>query len=82
MKLVAVTTITAGALTAAALGFAGAATTAAPTAAAASQQSCIDLGGSTECQTPGNSQIYTPAQSSSGPQSAYGPFFSYDRGGR
>ena len=84
MKLFAITTITAGALTAAALGFAGAATVAAPIAAAASQQSCTALGGSTQCQTPGNAQIYShaPAQPSLGPLSAYGPFFAYDRGGR
>lgn len=53
---------------------------AAPTASAADQQSCTDLGGATQCQTPGNVQIHSapPAQLSA-PWSIYGPFFWYDR---
>jgi hypothetical protein len=62
----------------------------APVAAAASVPSCVNLGNSTQRQTPGNVQItdgYTNIQSSGASPSlrgpgAYGPFFTYDRGGR
>ena len=64
---------------------------AAPTAAAAPtppQESCNYVGGSfqdSQCQTPGNVQINDappPVQSTGSISSAYGPFFTYDRGHR
>lgn len=60
---------------------------AAPAAAAAvAQPLCVATGGSTQCQTPGNVQITTGQPGSVGAQfgglSSYGPFFTYDRGGR
>jgi hypothetical protein len=64
-----------------AAGAAAVAIAAAPSAMAANQQSCVDLGGATQCQTPGNVQINsdTPAANAGG-YSSYGPFFTYDRG--
>lgn len=49
--------------------------------AAAHDEVCLDLGSSTQCQTPGNVQLQntSPAQQ---PAGSYGPFFTYDRGGR
>jgi hypothetical protein len=62
---------------------AAAAIGAAPVAAAATHQTCINLGTSTQCQTPGRVQISSPVQSSGAPSgSTYGPFFTYDGGGR
>jgi hypothetical protein len=66
-------------------GAAAAAIAAAPVAAA-NPQSCVNSGGSTQCQTPGNVQINTaPPVVSAGPSSpyfgsTYGPFFYYSRG--
>jgi hypothetical protein len=55
-------------------------------AAEAAQPSCVTTGSSTQCQTAGNVQITTGQPGSVGPQSgglsSYGPFFTYDRGGR
>jgi hypothetical protein len=54
-----------------------------PVAAAASQQTCVNLGASTQCQTPGNVQFSPPVPSSGAfSGSVYGPFFFYDRSGR
>jgi hypothetical protein len=51
---------------------------AAPAASAA--PACVDSGGSTICQTPGNAQITTdPTGVVPGGLSSYGPFFVYDR---
>ena len=67
-----------------AAGAAAVAIAAAPTAAAATQ-SCSYVGGGftdSQCQSPGNVQINDspPAVQNSG--GMYGPFFTYDRGGR
>lgn len=60
----------------------GVAIGAAPLATGANQQSCVDLGSSTQCQTPGHVQIqnFPPGQSSGA--SGFGPFFTYGRGHR
>jgi hypothetical protein len=59
-----------------AAGAAAIAIAGAPPAAAASQQSCVVLGTSTKCQTPGeveiNSSIPAP---NPGPWAVYGPFW-------
>jgi hypothetical protein len=76
LNRITLTHIAAGIGVAAAIG-------AAPIAAAANQQSCVNLGVSTQCQTPGNVQISPPIPSSgTSSGGAYGPFFFYDRGGR
>jgi hypothetical protein len=60
---------------AAAMAIAGA-----PAASAAPMPLCVDSGGSTVCQTPGNAQITTgPTGVVPGGLSSYGPFFVYDR---
>ncbi|MCW2649084.1 MAG: hypothetical protein QOE41_2825 [Mycobacterium sp.] len=65
-------------------GAAAAAIAAAPVAAA-NPQSCVSVGGSKQCQTPGNVQINSslPPQSAASVNppigSTYGPFFSYNR---
>jgi hypothetical protein len=63
---------------------AAAVTVAAPSASAAGIPACVDLGNSTQCQRPGDVEVNTapPPISATGPFSGYGPFFSYDRGGR
>ena len=60
----------------------GVAIGAAPLATAANQQSCAELGSSTQCQTPGNVQIqnFPPGQPSGA--RGFGRFFPYDRGDR
>jgi hypothetical protein len=57
--------------------------TTAPTASAApSQQPCFDGGGSTQCQSTGNVEIYTAPRAMPAPtNSTYGPYLGY-RGGR
>jgi hypothetical protein len=65
-----------------AAGVAAVAIAAAPSAAATpDQQPCSDMGGSTQCQSAGNVQIYTrlhvmPVT----PRTAYGPFEGYHAG--
>jgi hypothetical protein len=63
------------------MGVAAAIVAAPLAAAAAHDEVCLDLGSSTQCQTPGNVQIQNiPAAQQ--PGGSYGPFFTYDRGGR
>ena len=56
---------------------------AAPPSAAATpdDQLCSDMGGSTQCQSAGNVQIYTTLHAMSvTPRTAYGPFEGYHAG--
>ena len=54
----------------------------APSASAApSQSTCSDVGGSTQCQSMGNVQIYTKARPmATRSKSTYGPFVGYHNG--
>ena len=65
-----------------AAGVAAVAVAAAPSAAATpDDQLCSDMGGSTQCQSAGNVQIYTTPQAvSATTTSTYGPFVGYHNG--
>jgi hypothetical protein len=65
-----------------AAGVAAVAIAAAPSAAATpDDQLCSDMGGSTQCQSAGNVQIYTTLHAMSvTPRTAYGPFEGYHAG--
>ena len=63
-------------------GAAALAIAAAPSASAApNQPPCTDMRGSTQCQSPGNVQIYAkPHDMPVTPRTAYGPFEGYHAG--
>jgi hypothetical protein len=65
-----------------AAGAAAVAIAAAPSALAApNEPTCSDVGGSTQCQSTGNVQIYTAPHAMPGPtNSTYGPFEGYHAG--
>ena len=65
-----------------AAGVAAVAVAAAPSAAATpDDQLCSDMGGSTQCQSAGNVQIYTTLHAMGvTPHTAYGPFEGYHAG--
>jgi hypothetical protein len=63
-----------------AIGAAAIAIVAAPTASAA-DDSCVNSGGSTECVSPDNVEVYTSPQAlPAAGQSSYGPFMGYHHG--
>jgi hypothetical protein len=63
-------------------GAAALAIAAAPSASAApNEPPCTDMGGSTQCQSTGNVQIYTTPHAMPGTaNSTYGPFVGYNHG--